>query len=92
MIEYIIIRNMPSVVSEPDYVGPGMVQRNPIKMLIATLIASIAICGISSNLLTSYMTTLAHVFWLFFHVFYIGGLAYYFAKKRNLQLHEAVAQ
>ena len=85
MNEHIIIRNVPSVVSEPDYVGPGIVQRNPIKMLIATLIASLAICGISSNLLASYMTPLAHVFWLFFHVFYIGGLVYYFVKKWKQQ-------
>lgn len=83
MIEYISIRMIPSVVSEPDYVGPNETGISPTKMLIAILIVSIAICSIAMNLLADYMTPLAHVFWLFFHIFYIGGLVVYFVLKRN---------
>ena len=88
MIEYFNIRIIPSVVSEPDYVGTNDTQRSPIKRLLAVLIVSLAICGIAGNLLAGYMTPLAHVFWLFFHVFYIGGLVYYCARKWKQQSQE----
>ena len=81
MHEHFIIRSIPSVVSEPDYVGTNGTSRSPIKSLMAVLIVSIAICGIAGNLLAGYMNPLAHVFWLVFHVVYISGLVYYIAKK-----------
>ena len=85
MNEYIIIRSIPSVVSEPDYVGTNGTQRSPIKMFLGVLIVSLAICGLAINLLSAYLNPLSHVFWLFFHVFYIGGLVYYFVGKWKLQ-------
>jgi hypothetical protein len=81
MNEHFVIQTIPSVVSEPDYVGPNGTQRSPIKLLVVVLIVSIAICGIAMNLLADSMTLLGHVFWLVFHVVYIGGLVYYFGKK-----------
>jgi hypothetical protein len=88
MNEQFVIRFIPSVVSEPDYVGSNSTQRSPIKMFLRVLIVSIAICAVAMNLLADYMTPLAHVFWLFFHVFYIGGLVYYFVGKWRLQQQE----
>jgi len=81
MNEHISIRIAPSVVSEPDYVGPYGTGISSTKMLAAILVVSLAICGIAGNLLAGYATPLAHVFWLVFHVFYIVGLVYYFSKK-----------
>ena len=85
MNEHFVIRTIPSVVSEPDYVGPNGTRCSPIKTFFAVLIVSIAICGIAMNLLTDTMTLLGHVFWLVFHVVYIGGLVYYFGKKWRQQ-------
>jgi hypothetical protein len=81
MYEYFTIRSIPSVVSEPDYVGPNGTQRSPIKLFFAVLIVSIAICGFAMNLLADSMTLPGHIFWLIFHVVYIGGLVYYFGKR-----------
>ena len=81
MNEHFRIRSIPSVVSEPDYVGPNGAQRNPIKLLVVVLIVSIAICGIAMNLLGRDYTLLGHVLWLAFHIIYIGGLAYYCGRK-----------
>jgi len=81
MNESITNQSISSVVSEPDYIGPNGTQRSPVKMFIGILIISIAICGIAMNLLTDSLTILAHVFWLIFHILYIGGLVYYFSKK-----------
>jgi hypothetical protein len=81
MNEYFGTRSIPSIVSEPDYVGPNGTPRNPIKMFFAVLIVSIAICGIAMNLLAASLNLLGHVLWLIFHVIYIGGLVYYFIKK-----------
>ncbi|MGY5854226.1 MAG: hypothetical protein RTU92_11715 [Candidatus Thorarchaeota archaeon] len=83
MNEHISIRITPSVVSEPDFVGPNGTGISPIKKLVAILIVSIAVCAIAMDLLADYMTPLAHVFWLFFHIFYIGGLVVYFVQKRK---------
>ncbi|MHA2395821.1 MAG: hypothetical protein ACXAC0_03890 [Candidatus Thorarchaeota archaeon] len=88
MNEHFVIRYIPSVVSEPDHVGPTGTQRSPIKMFLGVLIVSLAICGIAGNLLANYMTPMVHVFWLFFHVFYIGGLVYYFVGKWRQQSQE----
>ncbi len=88
MNEHFITRSIPSVVSEPDYVGTNGMRRSPIKMVLAILVVSIAICGIAMNVLASYMTPLAHVFWLVFHAFYIGGLVYYFVRKWKQQSQE----
>jgi len=81
MNEYFVTQSIPSIVSEPDYVGPDGTPRNPIKILFAVLIVSIAICGIAMNLLAGSMTLLGHSFWLVFHVVYIVGLFYYFVRK-----------
>ena len=89
MNEHLVFRSIPSIVSEPDYVGPNGTLRSPIKMLIAVLIVSIAVCGIAMNVLAS-STLLGHVFWLVFHILYIGGLVYYFGKKWR-QYREAEA-
>ena len=81
MNEHLSIRTTPSVVTEPDYVGPNGTQRNPIRMLLAVLIVSIAICGVSMNFLAGDLTLLGHAFWFVFHILYIGGLVYYFGRK-----------
>ncbi|MFW9768080.1 MAG: hypothetical protein ACFFF9_14215 [Candidatus Thorarchaeota archaeon] len=81
MNEYFVTRYIPSIVSEPDYVGPNGTPRSPIKMFFAVLIVSLAICGIAMNSLAASMTILGHVFWVVFHALYISGLAYYFVKK-----------
>ena len=81
MNEQFIITNIRSIVSEPDYVGANGTHRSPIKMLLGVLIVSIAICGIAMNLVSGYMDTLGHIFWIVFHILYIGGLVYYFGKK-----------
>ncbi|MFX1561483.1 MAG: hypothetical protein ACFFBL_12910, partial [Promethearchaeota archaeon] len=78
MYEYFIIRSMSSVVSEPDYVGSNGTQRSPIKMFFTVLIVSIAICAVAINLVAGSLTLLGHIFWLAFHILYIGGLVYYF--------------
>ena len=70
-----------SVVSEPDYVGTSGMTRSPIKMFLGVLVVSIAICGVAMNLVSGLMTPLGHVFWIVFHILYIGGLVYYFGKK-----------
>jgi hypothetical protein len=81
MNENFVINSIRSVVSEPDYVGANGTQRNPIKMFLGIFIVSLAICGITMNLLSGPITLLGHVFWILFHSFYIGGLFYYFGKK-----------
>jgi hypothetical protein len=50
-------------------------------MFFAVLIVSIAICAVAMNLLAGSMTILGHVFWLVFHILYIGVLVYYFTRK-----------
>jgi hypothetical protein len=79
---------MPSVVSEPDYIGSNGTQYSPIKTFLFILIVSIAICGVAMNLLAASMTLPGHVFWLIFHILYIGGLVYYFGKKWKQQSTE----
>ena len=81
MNEKFTIRSISSVASEPDYVGSNGTQRSPIKMFFGILILSMAICGVAMNLLAGHILFLDHIFWLFFHVFYIGGLVYYFVGK-----------
>ncbi len=76
-----VTRITPSVVAEPDYVGNNGTQSNPIKMFTVIFIVSIAICSIAMNQLASYLTPMAHVFWLVFHTLYIGGLLYFFVQK-----------
>lgn len=83
MNEHFVIQSVPSIVSEPDYVGPNGTLRSPIKMFFALLIVSIAICAIAMNLLAA-STLIGHVFWLIFHVLYLGGLVYYFYQKWKL--------
>jgi hypothetical protein len=41
------------------------------------------------NLLAGSITFLGHVFWLVFHILYIGGLVYYFGKKWKQKSMEA---
>ena len=79
---------MSPVVSEPDYVGSNGRQRSPIKTFLFVLIVSIAICGIAMNLLAGSINFIGHVFWLVFHILYIGGLVYYFGKKWRQQSRE----
>ncbi|MFW9789114.1 MAG: hypothetical protein ACFFE2_15670 [Candidatus Thorarchaeota archaeon] len=81
---HFIIRSMPSVVSEPDYVGTNGTQRSPIKMFLFVLFVSITVCAIAMNLLAGSMTLPGHLFWLVFHISYISGLVYYFGKKQRL--------
>jgi hypothetical protein len=88
MNEHFITRLMPSVVSEPDYVGSNGRRRSPIKTFLFVLIVSIAICAIAMNLVAGSLTFLGHVFWLVFHILYIGGLVYYFGKKWKQQSRE----
>ncbi len=82
---------MPSVVSEPDYVGPNGTRRSPVKIFFAVLIVSIAICGIAMNLVAGSLTLSGHTFWLAFHILYIGGLVYYFGKKWKQRSREVKA-
>ena len=89
MNEYFVTRLMLSVVSEPDYVGSNGRRCSPIKTSLLVLIVSIALCGIAMNLLAGSITLLGHVFWLVFHILYIGGLVYYFGKKWKQQSREA---
>jgi len=88
MNEHFVIRFMSPVVSEPDYVGSNGRRCSPIKTFFFVLIVSIAICGISMNLLAGSMTLPGHVFWLVFHILYISGLVYYFVKKWKQQSRE----
>lgn len=81
MNEKFNLNSLRSVVSEPDDISNNGTHRSPIKMLFGVLIVSIAICGVAMNVLSSYITPLGHVFWIFFHAFYIGGLFYYFGKQ-----------
>ncbi|MFW9805878.1 MAG: hypothetical protein ACFFFK_04055 [Candidatus Thorarchaeota archaeon] len=85
MNEYYNIHSIPSVVSEPDFVGFNGTLRSPVKMFLGVLIVSLAICAVAINLLAASMTLSGHIFWLVFHVLYIGGLVYYFVKKWKLQ-------
>jgi hypothetical protein len=50
-------------------------------MFFFVLIVSIAICAVAMNLVAGSLTLLGHLFWLAFHILYIGGLVYYFGKK-----------
>ena len=81
MMKHFITQSIPSVVSEPDYVGSNGGTRNPIKTFFFVLIVSIAVCGLAMNLLAGTLAPLAHVFWLVFHVLYISGLVYFFVQK-----------
>jgi hypothetical protein len=52
-------------------------------MFFTVLIVSIAICAVAMNLLAA-STLVGHVFWLIFHVLYLGGIVYYFYQKWKL--------
>ncbi|MGY5881274.1 MAG: hypothetical protein RTV31_13555 [Candidatus Thorarchaeota archaeon] len=88
MNEQFTIRFIHSVEPEPDYIGINGPHRSPIKTFLGVLIVSIAICSIAMKMISGYMTIPGHVFWIFFHIFYIGGLVYFFGKKWKQQSAE----
>ncbi|MDH4214018.1 MAG: hypothetical protein OEV85_08870 [Candidatus Thorarchaeota archaeon] len=70
MIKQIRTKQGSGIVSDPDYLEP----KNPTRIFIVVTILSLVACGIVPALFADFVTALTPIFWLVFHVMYIGLL------------------
>ncbi len=62
------------IISDPDYVSPS----NPTRKFGIVAIISIVLCWAVPEYLSGFVAVLGPVFWLVFHVLYIGLLVSYY--------------